>query len=127
MSKGLKIIVAVPAALFILLGLRWLVDPAGAAATLGMPLLEGMGLSTQVGDIGALFTASGAMIFIGIATQRREWFAAVASLMACTAIFRTVAWLAHGAALAIPEIAVEVVLAGLLLFAASRAGQHGGR
>lgn len=125
MSKGLKVIVAIPGILFVLLGLLWLVDPAVAAANLGMPLLDGVGRSTQIGDIGALFTTGGAMMLLGVFTQRREWFAAPALVMACAAIFRLAAWGLHDAALAIPQIAVELVLAVLLLFAASRAGQHG--
>ncbi len=124
MGNILKVTVAIPGVLFVVLGLRWLVDPAGMADELGMPLLDGLGRSTQIGDLGAFFLVGGAMMLLGIITQRREWFTAPAMLLGCTAVFRILAWLVHDAALAVPQIAIEVVVAVLLLFAASRAGQH---
>ena len=36
---------------------NWLIDPKAAALALGMPLLEGMGRSTQVGDFTAFFVS----------------------------------------------------------------------
>ena len=48
MNKILKVIVAVPAILFLIIGLRWLVAPAGVAGEFGMPLLDGLGRSTQI-------------------------------------------------------------------------------
>jgi len=124
MVKVLKVIVAVPGVLFVAMGLRWLVDPAGMAAQLGMPLLDGLGRSTQISDLGAFFLVIGAMMLLGIFSQRREWFLAPAMLLGCAAIFRLLSWLLHDAALAIPQLAVEVVVAGVLLFAASRAGRQ---
>ena len=47
MSKALKIIVLLPALLFTAIGLRILVDPAGALGELGMPLLDGLGRSNR--------------------------------------------------------------------------------
>ena len=38
MNKVLRVIVALPGILFVVTGLRWLVDPASAAAKFGMPL-----------------------------------------------------------------------------------------
>ena len=37
------------------MGLRWLVDPSGAAAGIGMPVLDGLARSSQIGDLGAFF------------------------------------------------------------------------
>ena len=48
MNKILKVIVAVPAILFLIIGLRCLVAPAGVAGEFGMPLLDGLGRSTQI-------------------------------------------------------------------------------
>ena len=122
MNKLLKIIVALPAILFLVIGVRWLVAPAGVAAEFGMPLLDGLGRSTQIGDLAAFFVGGGVMILLGVATERRTWFLAPAILLALTAAFRTVAWLAHDASFALQQIAVEVVVAALLLFAAAKAG-----
>ena len=55
MNKILRVVVALPAILFVVMGLRWVVAPAGIAPEFGMPLLQGLGLSTQIGDLGAFF------------------------------------------------------------------------
>jgi hypothetical protein len=120
MNKVLRIVVALTGLLFVLLGIRWLIDPTGSAADLGMPLLEGLGRSTQIGDLGAFFFSGGVMVIMGLLTDRRSWFYAPTILIASTAVFRVIAWLAHDAALATAQIAVEVIIAVLLIAAASR-------
>jgi len=120
MNKILRVVVALPAILFMVMGIRWVVAPAGMAPELGMPLLEGAALSTQVGDLGAFFVALSCYILIGIITQKRSWLYAGALLLGLAATFRSLAWLLHGASFAAESIAVEVVVTVLLLFAASR-------
>jgi len=120
MNKVLRIVVALVGLLFVMLGIRWLVDPSGSAADLGMPLLEGIGRSTQIGDLGAFFFSGGLMVVIGLITDRRSWLYAPAMLVASTALFRVIAWLAHDAAFATQQIAVEVVISLLLIAAALR-------
>lgn len=119
MKTFLRILVALPAIFFILVGVRWAVDPGGAAATLGMELQDGLGRSTQIGDIGGFFLATGMMMLGGLVTAQRPWFYAPALLLALIAVFRILAWLAHDAALAIPAIVVELSVAAILMFAAS--------
>ncbi|MFT4826546.1 MAG: hypothetical protein ACI9DH_000922 [Halioglobus sp.] len=120
MNKILRVVVVLPAILFLVMGIRWVVAPAGIAPEFGMPLLEGVGLSTQVGDLGAFFAALAAFILIGVITQKRSWFYAASILLGLTAVFRALAWLLHGATFATDMILVEVVVTSLLLFAASR-------
>jgi hypothetical protein len=120
MNKILRVIVLLPAILFIGIGIRWLVDPQGAAAALGMPLLDGIGRSSQIGDVGGFFLVTGIMVVLGVITGKRVWFQAPALLLMTIAIFRILAWLLHDAALATPMIAVEVVLAVLFVFASAR-------
>lgn len=120
MNKFLNVTVGLIGLLFILMGLRWLVDPAAMAAELGMPLLEGLGLSTQIGDLGAFFFVGGSLAIIGLLTRQRQWFLAPALLVGTTALFRIIAWLAHDAALATEQIIVEAVICCLLLLAAQR-------
>ena len=120
MNKVINIIVGLVGGLFIIMGLSWLVDPTGAAKNLGMPLLEGLGRSSQIADCGAFFTTGGSMVLIGIITRNRTWLYAPSMMLFCAAVFRILAWLIQGAAFAAPLIAVEVVLTALLLFAASR-------
>ena len=120
MNTLLRILVALPAILFLVLGLRWAVDPAGAAAELGMPLLEGLGRSSQIGDVGSFFLSAGIMILLALLTGRSSWFQAPALMLVLVAVLRIVAWLFHDAALAVEPILVEVVVAALLLVASSR-------
>jgi uncharacterized membrane protein len=120
MNKVLRLVVALPGIFFVVTGLRWVVAPAGVAPEFGMPVLEGVGLSTQIGDLGAFFIALGLFILIGLVTQKRSWFYASAMLLGFAAVFRVLAWLFHGASFTPDMIAVELAITGLLLFAASR-------
>ena len=118
MSKPLKIIVLLPALLFTAIGLRILVDPAGALGELGMPLLDGLGRSTQIGDLSAFFITAAILILLGVFTGKKEWLYAPALLLGLPAAFRTWATIGHEAPLAVQQIAVEVVVTLLLLVAA---------
>ncbi len=110
MNKALRILTALPAVLFLATSVRWLVDPEGAAATIGMPLLDGLARSSQIGDLGAFFLAAGSMLLLGVITLQREWFYGAALLFGGAAVFRVLAWAAQDAALATPMIVVEVVV-----------------
>lgn len=121
MHIALKIALGIPALLFAFVGLGWVTDPASTAPTFGMPLLEGAGLSTQVGDLSAFFFTLSAMLVIGIFSQQKAWFQATAMLLLLTAVFRTVAWGVHGASFETQSIAIEVIVGILALVAASKA------
>ena len=88
MLKLLRIIVALPAILFLIIGLQWAVDPAAAAESLGMPLLDGLGRSSQMADTGALFIAMGLMILSGLLTGTKTWFYAPALMLFLAAALR---------------------------------------
>jgi hypothetical protein len=119
MKKLMRVLVVLPSILFVVTGLRWLVDPATAAAELGMTLLDGVGRSTQIGDLSAFFLTLGICMLIAVITARRAWFYPPMILLALAAFGRIIAWLIHDAALAMPMIVPEVVVAALL-FVASR-------
>ena len=57
MQRTIRIVAALPGVLFAIQGLNWIIDPSAAAEGLGMPLLEGIGRSTQIGDLAAFFFA----------------------------------------------------------------------
>lgn len=120
MKTVLRVLVTLPAVLFVVLGLRWAVDPGAAAATLGMPLLDGVARATQIGDIGGLFLTLGIMMLLALASARRTWFYAPALLLLLIALLRLLAWLLHGATLTPDAMAVEIIVAAILLFAAPR-------
>ena len=65
MRTGFRIVAALPGLVMLLLGVGWVTDPAGAAEGLGMPLLEGAGRSTQIGDFGSFFLAGFVMVVMG--------------------------------------------------------------
>ncbi|MDG1663354.1 MAG: hypothetical protein P8H97_08295 [Pseudomonadales bacterium] len=124
MKKVLSIVIALPALMFIMTGLRWLVDPATAAAQFGMPLLDGVGLSTQIGDLAAFFIAGGMFVFIALITSKRSWYYPPIMLVGFTALFRILAWLLHDATLAVQMIVPEIVIAVLLLTASRIIPEH---
>lgn len=113
------LIVTLPGLLFMVLGLRWLVDPAGVAPSLGLSLETGYGLSSQVADLSAFFLVAGLSILIAVVTGRRSWFYPPVMLLLIAAAGRLVAWAAHGAAFALQAMVFEVAVA-LLLLVASR-------
>ncbi len=115
----LTFLVAAPALLFVVMGLRWQLDPGGIAESLGLSLETGLGLSTQVGDLSAFFLVLGLCILIALVTGRRSWYYPPVLLLLIAAIGRLIAWVLHGAALPIQTIGFELGIA-LLLLAGSR-------
>ena len=111
------LIVMLPGLLFVVLGLRWLVDPAGVAPSLGLTLETGYGLSSQIGDLSAFFLVAGLSILIAVVTRTRTWYYPPAMLLLIAATGRVVAWVVHGAAFVPQTILFEVALAALLLIA----------
>lgn len=96
-------------------GVLWIIDPAGAAESLGMPLLEGLGLSTQAGDFAAFFVACSAMSLLAALRLNPTWAYGAAMLLGGAATFRTLAWALHGAEFATFFIAVEAIMTVMLL------------
>jgi len=109
MNKVLKIVVALLAVVFASIGLRWLVAPEGVAAEFGMTLMEGLGLSSQIGDLGAFFLSLAIFILLALTSGRRSWYYPAIILLGLTAIMRTMEWMFHGASLALDMIAVEII------------------
>ena len=124
MNKCLKIVVALMAVIFASIGLRWLVAPEGIAAEFGMTLMEGLGLSSQIGDLGAFFLSLAVFVLLALATGRRTWYYPPIILLALTAIMRTMAWMFHGASLAVGMIAVEVITCVILYVGSIRLAEE---
>ena len=119
LNKALSVLVILPAILFVVTGVRWLVDPAASATQLSMALDEGLGLSSQVGDLSSFFLTLGICMLTAIVSGRRSWYYPPILLLSLAAVGRLVSWLVHDAALA-PQIGVELVIALLLLVASRR-------
>ncbi|MEE3165636.1 MAG: hypothetical protein VX241_03680, partial [Pseudomonadota bacterium] len=65
-----RILSLLPAILFLSTAYGWITDPSEAAKGLGMPLLEGIGRSTQIGDFSAFFIGVGLFSLIGALTNK---------------------------------------------------------
>lgn len=124
MNKVLKLIVLIPAILFVVTGIRWLVAPAEVAPSFGLTLSEGIGLSSQVGNLASFFITLGSCMLIALITELRSWYYPPMMLLAIAAIGRTIAWLLHDATLAVSQIMVEVTVALILLLASRRLPQE---
>ena len=120
MKNTLRVVAGLLGTLFLINGLQWIIAPANIAAQLGMPLLEGVGLSTQIGDMGSFFITVGAMTLIGALSQTRHWFYAPSMLLLVAALFRTLSTAIYGAPFVLPAIVVEISVGLFLIFAGSR-------
>jgi uncharacterized membrane protein len=113
-------VVALLALGFASIGLRWLVAPEGVAVEFGMILMEGLGLSSQIGDLGAFFLSLAIFILLALTSGRRFWYYPPIILLGLTAIMRTMAWMFHGASLAVDMIAVEIIACVVLYLGSAR-------
>ncbi len=118
--RALRIVIIVMGMGFTLQGVGFLVVPDRAASALGMPLLDGLARSTQVGDFAAFFLMLGLSILVGMRPTRTRLLYFPAALLGSAALCRTIAWAVHGAAFATTFILVEVVGCLLLLTSAWR-------
>jgi hypothetical protein len=120
MKRVLKIVAGLFGVFFTLMGLRWAFDPSSAAESLGMVLLDGNALSTQIGDLGSFFITVGVFTLIGVITETRHWFYAPSMLLLVAALYRSLATLIYGAPFAFSSIIIEVVVGLFLIVAGSR-------
>lgn len=121
MNNIIRGIAVLPGLFFAGTGVQWLINPEVAGATIGLPMLEGLALSSLMGDTGSFFMASGIMILLGVLTINRVWFLAPALLIGGAAVFRMVAWSLHGAVLPVEVVIFEAVIAAFLIFAGTKA------
>lgn len=124
MNKVLKLLVLLPAILFLVTGIRWLVAPAAIAPNFGLTLADGIGLSSQIGNMAGFFLTLGSCMLIALINERRSWYYPPMMLLAITALGRILAWLLHDATLAGSQIMIEVVVAFILLLASRRLPQE---
>ncbi len=95
--------------------LGWLMDPETAAAGLAMPLLEGMGGNTQIGDFTSFFFTAGLFACIGAYRAEYAWLYASISLLGSAAIFRSLAVVAHGSDPLTMAIIFEIIMTAILI------------
>jgi len=98
---------------------RFVVTPEAMVARLGMPLLDGIGASTQLGDIGAFFLAVAILIGLGQRHGQSHMLLGAALLPGSAALLRTLVFLFGHADFAAAMIGPEVIMT-IILVAASR-------
>lgn len=116
MTMLAKILVGAYGALFLLIGLGWLIVPETISARFDMMLLSDTGLSTQIGDLASFFLVLGGCIVVGLVTGRRVLLLPALSLIVTALFGRLLAWQFHGASLPLEMIAVEVSASLVLIF-----------
>ncbi len=116
----IRIIAGLLGLMLFVMGVRWVVDPSGAAADIGMPVLDGLARSSQIGDLGAFFVVGGAFALVGTITRHATLLYTPAALVGFAAVFRVLAWQAHDAAFALELIVAEVVMCTVFLLAGYR-------
>lgn len=104
-----RILAVVPGLPMLIIGLSLVLQPAVGLNAINMPLLEGLALSTQLGDLTSFFLCSAAFIFMGAYHGAPRWLYAGAALIFVAALARFYAWLVHGAGLPPEPIAVEII------------------
>ena len=126
MLIALRIFSGLVALLFLVNGFQWIFSPANVAESLRMPLLEGSGASTQIGDLGSFFLVGGIMMALGQLPGRSIWFYPPAMLIFGAAVIRTLAALLGNASLELDVIVLEVVMSAILYFTASKLAEAEG-
>ena len=95
--------------------LLWISDPTTAAKELAMPLLEGLGGNSQIGDFTAFFFTAGLFACIGAYRAEYIWLYTTISLLGSAAIFRSYAVMVHGSEPLMEAIGFEAVMSATLI------------
>ena len=111
MEKTLQILSGAFSALLLVMAVRWVFDPAGAAAAIQMNLLEGAGRNSMIGDVGAFFFGMGGLAAYGLWKKRAAFVFAAAYLVGTAAVLRIFSGLAHDAPTIWSAVIFEVVVA----------------
>ena len=118
MQRVVRALTRILGVFFTLQGVLWILAPERAAAGLGMPLLDGLARSTQIGDLGAFFLTGGGTLLVGSQPGRSRLLLVPAAMVGGAAVLRTLATVLHGADFAATFIAVEIAMCAVVLVAA---------
>ena len=65
-----KFLVLIPGIIFLIFGVGWVFAPQEIAPNFGMTVFEGLGLSSQIGDLGSYFISLSIMIIYAVKTNK---------------------------------------------------------
>jgi hypothetical protein len=80
-----------------------------------MPLLEGSGSNSQIGDFTAFFFTAGLFACIGAYRAEHIWLYPTISLIGSAAFFRSYAVVAHGSDPLVSTIIIEIIMSAILI------------
>lgn len=109
MEKTLQILSSALSAILLVIALRWVFDPAGAAESLQMIFMEGAGRNSLIGDVGAFFFGMGGFAAFGVWKKRAEFLFAAAFLIGAAAALRIFSGFIHDAPTIWSAVIFEVV------------------
>lgn len=124
MLNFLRTITALSGLGLLAMGLLWWIQPATAAEILKASLLEGTGLSTQIGDSGAFFVGSGSLLAWGALSNRATLLLTGGVLVGLVVPGRALSAMVHGGAWTPDEMIGECVIVILALSTASAIQRH---
>ncbi len=106
-----RALATLPGVAMLINGVGMVTTPAQAVGNLGMPLLDGIGRSTQLGDFTGFFLAIAGFVCFGVLRSQAHWLYAAAWLLALAGGGRLAAFAINGAALPGALVAAEFTLA----------------
>ena len=110
-----RILAGLVGVLMLLNCLWWILDPSTAAEELAMPLLEGLGSNSQIGDFTSFFFTAGLFACIGAYRAEHIWLYPTISLIGSAAFFRSYAVVAHGSDPLVSTIMIEIIMSAILI------------
>ena len=94
----------------LIMGGMWWYQPETAAGLLGASLLDGTGISAQIGDSGAFFIGVGVLLLWGAVRQHAVFVLIGGCLVGLVAPGRILSSTLHNGAVTTPEVIVECVI-----------------
>ena len=108
----------------LLVGIIWWLQPATAAEILGASLLDGTGLSTQIGDSGAFFIGAGGLLALGAIRNQAALVISGGLLVGLVIPGRVLSVTIHGGAWTPDEITGEFIVLIVALLTAAAVRRH---
>ena len=116
MQKVLRVLIGLTALLYITLALGFLLDPAQAAARLGIGAIAPLGMATLRGDFIGFFGTIGILALLGAVRNEARYYIAPLMLVGMTLAGRLITVAASGFDATMgPPMLVEAVTVSLLL------------
>jgi hypothetical protein len=117
-----KLLPALIALLFLVMGISFVWDPVGGAAQVSVTPLGADGLNTIRGDLGGLFLGCALLLVLGVVRSEASWLIAVAVFMLVIAAGRALGFVLDGApgSTTLTAFGFELFIAASLFYSSKR-------